>query len=183
MRSEFTLTLRKAEYLKRNLKPSDSCPPAEKSIYESALQMVRPSIHRTPHRIVPSCRVRWCVCACVRWSGTDSATRFLFQGREGATFEVLRHFNKAESLYVRSSQLLQLLSGEAIHPSDKAVLESCTHQPTPPALLHLGPHTHTHTTRATSTDIASFERRLREVRKKQTVLDGQVNAPRAITRE
>lgn len=116
MRSEFTLTLRKAEYLKRNLKPSDSCPPAEKSIYESALQM----------------------------------------GREGATFEVLRHFNKAESLYVRSSQLLQLLSGEAIHPSDKAVLESY---------------------------IASFERRLREVRKKQTVLDGQVNAPRAITRE
>jgi len=116
MRGEFTLTLRKAEYLKRNLKPSDSCPPAEKSIYESALQM----------------------------------------GREGATFEVLRHFNKAESLYVRSSQLLQLLSGEAIHPSDKAVLESY---------------------------IASFEKRLREVRKKQTVLDGQVTGPRAITRE
>jgi hypothetical protein len=41
MRSEFKATLKKAEYLKRNLKPNDSCPPAEKSIYESALQMVR----------------------------------------------------------------------------------------------------------------------------------------------
>jgi hypothetical protein len=40
--------------------------------------------------------------------------------------EVLRNFNKAESLYVRSSQLLQILTMDASHPSDKAVLESCT---------------------------------------------------------
>jgi hypothetical protein len=39
---------------------------------------------------------------------------------------VLRNFNKAESLYVRSSQLLQILTMDASHPSDKAVLESCT---------------------------------------------------------
>ena len=95
MRSEFKATLKKAEYLKRNLKPNDSCPPAEKSIYESALQM----------------------------------------GRDGAVAEVLHNFSKAESLYVRSSQLLQLLTMDASHPSDKAVLESCTHQPTPLPIL------------------------------------------------
>jgi serine/threonine-protein kinase ULK/ATG1 len=116
MRSEFTMTLKKAEYLKRNLKPNDSCPPAEKSIYESALQM----------------------------------------GREGAVAEVLRYFNKAESLYVRSSQLLQLLTMDAHHPSDKAVLESY---------------------------IASFEKRLGEVRKKQTALDDTVNDSLTVTSE
>jgi len=107
MRSEFKATLKKAEYLKRNLKPNDSCPPAEKSIYESALQM----------------------------------------GRDGAVAEVLHNFSKAESLYVRSSQLLQLLTMDASHPSDKAVLESY---------------------------IASFEKRLGEVRKNQAKLDDHV---------
>lgn len=116
MRSEFTMTLKKAEYLKRNLKPNDSCPPAEKSIYESALQM----------------------------------------GREGATAEVLRYFNKAESLYVRSSQLLQLLTMDASHPSDRAILESY---------------------------IASFEKRLGEVRRKQTALDDNVSTALTVTNE
>jgi hypothetical protein len=116
MRSEFTMTLKKAEYLKRNLKPNDSCPPAEKSIYESALQM----------------------------------------GREGAVAEVLRYFNKAESLYVRSSQLLQLLTMDASHPSDRAILESY---------------------------IASFEKRLGEVRRKQTALDDNVSTALTVTNE
>lgn len=111
MKAEFNSTLKKAEYLKRNLKPNDTCPPAEKSIYDSALQMV-------PLPITIESAIT---------AGFLTPIILNAQGRDGAVAEVLRNFGKAESLYVRSTQLLQLLSDEARHASDKSVLDSCTY--------------------------------------------------------
>jgi len=91
-------TLHKAETLRRKLHPSETCPPAEKCIYEAALR----------------------------------------KGREGAVAEGLSNFEEAESLYLRSSQLLQLLllSSDTSHASDKGVLKACMWFP----ILCLGIH-------------------------------------------
>ncbi len=47
MKEDFVAILRKAEYWKRNLKPTDSSACAEKTLYDCSLQMVRKMVSIT----------------------------------------------------------------------------------------------------------------------------------------